>query len=692
MKTAVYSKEDFIVGSGEMADLIRNKDWSKSPIGSPDTWPSVLKTTLNLIINCKFPMFIWWGDDLICFYNDAYRPSLGKNGKHPRILGMKAEEAWPEIWSIISPLIKEVLEGNSTWFEDRLVPIYRNGKIEDVYWTFSYSPIYDEGERPSGVLVTCTETTDKIHYLKELTESKNELKFAIDAADLATWDLNPKTNIFRYNDRLKEWFGLDANEDVALAQAIKAIAPGDRDRVANSIAHALQYSSGGNYDIEYNIINKKTGRERIIKAKGRALFDSNELPEKFSGILMDITEQVKANNKIKESEDQFRTLANNIQNLAWMANADGWIYWYNNRWYEYTGTNHEDMKGWGWQKVHHPDYVEQVVNFVKKAWKENKPWELTFPLKSKDGSYHWFLTRAYPVCDSEGNIVRWIGTNTDIDTQISFTEKLEQKVKERTEELNNQKDLLKQQNFELEKMNNDLASFAYISSHDLQEPLRKIQMFSKRILQIEYNNLSDQGANYFKRMEISANRMQQLINDLLSYSKTSASEKNFQLTDLNVILNEVLDEMSETITSTNTKIKATGLPEIYTIPFQLKQLFTNIISNSIKFARKDVSPEIEISCTVTDSTISNKSAAGNKYYQLSFKDNGIGFEPEFSEKIFGMFQRLEGRSSYEGTGIGLSIVKKIVENHNGYVSAIGEKNKGIILNVYLPVSISHSIN
>src|SRR5580693_1125468 len=139
VKLHSIQKHPFLAGGGEMGELTRSKDWANTNVGTPDKWPQSLRIALSIILNSKFPMFLWWGPELICFYNDAYRPSLGKNGKHPSILGMPAEQAWSEIWHVIKPLIDTVLAGEEAiWFEDLLVPIYRNGKIEDVYWTFSY--------------------------------------------------------------------------------------------------------------------------------------------------------------------------------------------------------------------------------------------------------------------------------------------------------------------------------------------------------------------------------------------------------------------------------------------------------------------------------------------------------------------------------------------------------------------------
>ncbi|MFC3365314.1 hypothetical protein ACFOG5_19235 [Pedobacter fastidiosus] len=147
------NKYEFLKGGGEMGQLIREYPWASTELGSPEQWPQSLKTTLSILIQSKFPMFLWWGPELICFYNDAYRPSLGNEGKHPLILGIRAIEAWPEIWDYIKPLIDQVLSGGEAVFnEDLLLPIYRNGEMENVYWTFSYSPVIDESGKPGVCL------------------------------------------------------------------------------------------------------------------------------------------------------------------------------------------------------------------------------------------------------------------------------------------------------------------------------------------------------------------------------------------------------------------------------------------------------------------------------------------------------------------------------------------------------------
>jgi signal transduction histidine kinase len=245
---------------------------------------------------------------------------------------------------------------------------------------------------------------------------------------------------------------------------------------------------------------------------------------------------------------------------------------------------------------------------------------------------------------------------------------------------------LEEMNRELIKMNEELTSFAYVSSHDLQEPLRKIQMFSRRILEKEVNSLSEEGRNFFYRMDNAASRMQLLINDLLTYSRTNTSQKHFEKTDLNLLLAEVKLELYEKVTATNTIIESTSLPALSIIPFQFKQLFTNLLANSIKFARPNVQPHIAIKSELVDGITINKALANNenKYWHISIADNGTGFDPKFSEQIFGLFQRLHGRKDYEGTGIGLAIAKKVVENHNGFITADGREGDGATIHLYLP--------
>ncbi len=236
----------FLSGEGEMALLTKRFDWSRTSVGAIEQWPQSLKTVVSMILSSKFPMFIWWGDELIQFYNDAYRPSLGNNGKHPLALGQKGKDCWNEIWTIIYPLINQVMtSGEATWSEDQLIPIYRNGKIEDVYWTFGYSPIIDDSGGIGGVLVVCNETTEKVLNSIKLKESKDQLHFAIESAELATWEYNPLTETFKSNNRLKAWLGVPLNTEISLKEAIDNVSTSEQEAVREAIKQSLDFSSGG---------------------------------------------------------------------------------------------------------------------------------------------------------------------------------------------------------------------------------------------------------------------------------------------------------------------------------------------------------------------------------------------------------------------------------------------------------------
>ena len=236
--------------------------------------------------------------------------------------------------------------------------------------------------------------------------------------------------------------------------------------------------------------------------------------------------------------------------------------------------------------------------------------------------------------------------------------------------------------------NKELLAFTYISSHDLQEPLRKIQTFAGVILDEENNNLSDMGKYNFQRIQLAARRMQHLIKDLLAYSRINETERKFEKIDLNIIIAEVMAELKDAIQEKHATIEVTEVCPANIIPFQFRQLMINLVSNALKFSNPGIPPHIVISSKIVKGNKSdNENLSPEKSYcHIAVKDNGIGFDPEYRERIFGVFQRLHGKDEYDGTGIGLAIVKKIVENHNGIITATGILNIGATFDIYIPTN------
>lgn len=408
-----------------MGELIRHYNWSQTSLGAPATWPQSLRTTLSILLHSKFPMFLFWGPELICFYNDAYRPSLGVEGKHPNALGKPANVVWPEIWDSIKPLIDQVLAGGeASWNENKKGAIYRNEKLEEVYWTFSYSAVNDESGKAGGVFVTCMETTEHVNTLKDVQESKDLLQFAIDANELGTFDYNPLTNTFSANDRLKGWFGLPPAAEMHLATATNAIAEYDRERVSRLIQGALQYESGGKYETEYTIIHPQENTRYVVRAKGKAWFNEDKVAYRLNGTLQDITEEVTARKKLEESESYFRQLIDTVPAIIWITAPDGYCTYLNKNWYQFTGQTKEEAEGMGWLNTTHPDDAEQTANLFLDANARQVPFVATYRLRDKTGGYRWVIDSGSPKYSADGVYEGMIGTVVDIHEQKEAEEKI----------------------------------------------------------------------------------------------------------------------------------------------------------------------------------------------------------------------------------------------------------------------------
>ena len=267
------------------------------------------------------------------------------------------------------------------------------------------------------------------------------------------------------------------------------------------------------------------------------------------------------------------------------------------------------------------------------------------------------------------------------------TRELEEKVALRTSELQSSNMELLKKISELGKKNKELESFNYISSHDLQEPLRKIQLFAGRILELDQDGcVSDEAKSHFERIQAAAGRMQALLEDLLTYSRAGVSERVFENTDLKEVVADVLDALSESILDTRAEITVGKLCHPDVNPSQFRQVVNNIVGNSLKYYQKDGRPQISIkSRPVPGLSVKGLELPDGTYCHFSIEDRGIGFKPQYAEKIFEVFQRLHSKDDYQGTGIGLAIVKKIVENHHGKISATSVPGEGSVFNIYIPM-------
>jgi PAS domain S-box-containing protein len=444
---------DFLAGGGEMGALTRAYDWSASPLGPPETWPQSLRTAVRILLNTNHPMFIWWGQELIQFYNDAYRQTMGPE-RHPSALGQRGRACWAEIWDIIGPQIEQVMSGGgATWHENQLVPVTRHGRLEQVYWTYSYSPI-DEDDGVGGVLVVCRDVTKDFLAAVALREREAELARVQQIGRIGGLEVDLRSG-FR-NRRSPEYLLIHGLPPDAVNETheewVQRVHPEDREAAEKKFRDAVA-GDVGEYTVQYRIVRPSDGETRWISVKSTIERDANGKPIRLVGAHADVTEQVMAEQALRQSEEEFRTLAEAVPHHVWTARPDGLLNWFNPRVYEYAGSSPGELDGEKWGKIVHPDDIPGALAAWNRAIGGGEAYEVEFRLRRADGAFRWFLTRAVPARDQSGEIIRWIGTNTDVHDQkriagelaelnATLAQRVEEKTRERDRIWNVSQDLL----------------------------------------------------------------------------------------------------------------------------------------------------------------------------------------------------------------------------------------------------------
>jgi two-component system CheB/CheR fusion protein len=366
--------------------------------------------------------------------------------------------------------------------------------------------------------------------------------------------------------------------------------------------------------------------------------------------------------------------------MIWVAASNRNASFFNNTWLTYTGRSLDQEAGNGWMENVHPEDLAQFLVIYDKSFTEQAPYQVEYRLKRHDGEYRWMLNIGRPSFSPEGVFTGFIGTCTEIHEKHLINAELEKNVEQRTHDL-------KELNKELERSNKELEQFAYIASHDLQEPLRKIITFADS-LKLLKEGLSEKGISYINKITNASERMNKLIDDLLNFSRISRTHGIFTRTDLDAILKDVLVDFDLSISQKKAKIRSDTLQVIEANPVEMKQLFHNLIGNALKFSKKNIPPEITISShKLTEEEVKRliKNRRPVPYVAIVFKDNGIGFNPEYCEQVFDIFQRLNANHEYPGTGIGLALCRRIVNNHGGEIYADSKENEGATFHVILPL-------
>lgn len=621
-------------------------------------------------------------DGIITSWNDAATRIFGYTEKE--MIGSSITRLIPEDRQDEEPRILEKLKRGEQVDHFETKRLTKSGELIDISLTIS--PIKDSDNNIIGASKIARDITRQKMKDQQLKESEERFRKLADEAPMWVVVTDENLNAVYCNYIFLRFLGLKNPAELQGRVWEKYVYPADREMVNSKLYDALATQNA--FSFECRLLKPDTAEYQWVLLKGSPRFTD----DKFVGYV--ITGIVIHEHKSLEAELEMRVAERTKELIA----------------------KNEELES---QKIFVETILDATVdliavfdrdlNYVAVNKRTAEMYKTQTPLvganlleifpQIRDSAFHTRLLRAFegetivdksyrsPIVDrtfenyflplkhGAGAIEQVVVIGHDITDIVQSAERLQRA-----------NISLETKNKELEQRNNELASFSYIASHDLQEPLRKIRIFGKMVVEEEYNSLSAAGKDYLGRMIRASERMHNLIEALLEFSRTTTSKKVVEQRNIGELIREVLAELRETIEEKSATIEMDQMPDLYVIPFQFKQMLHNIISNSLKYSKPDQPPRIRISSgrVSAEQTGEKEAVKDMDYCRITVADNGIGFEPRYSEKVFELFQRLHGRSEYSGSGIGLAICRKIAGNHNGFIKAESELGKGTSIHVYIP--------
>ena len=414
-----------IIGRGEMADMVRRYDWASTPLGPIEGWSRELLTIVNLTLASAAPARMMWGPELILIYNDAYKPFPGP--RHPAALGKPARTVYQESWHVVGPLLEKAIATGETFVYDKLlVPLPTDKGMQEFYLNYTFNPIYEDGSI-AGLFGPLHNVTGEVLARQRLSESEARASRILQSIGDAVIVTDNEACVTLMNPVAQSLTGwrMEEAQGRLLSEVFHIVDEDNREPV-ESPAEKIKRLGTVVGLANHTILIRKDGREIHIDDSGAPIHNADG---ELAGIVLvfrDIGDKLEREKLHRENERRLQAFVNSFPALAWMANADGWITWYNRRWYEYTGTTPEEMEGWGWQSVHDATVLPAVMDRWKKSIDTKEPFEMVFPLRGADGVLRSFMTRVLPIKDEGGTVVQWFGTNVEIDELQRTRQSLEE--------------------------------------------------------------------------------------------------------------------------------------------------------------------------------------------------------------------------------------------------------------------------
>jgi PAS domain S-box-containing protein len=574
----------------------------------------------------------------------------------------------PDDAQFINTHRNQAIAENSTY--DNEYRYLVNGK-EKVIWA---RRIVTEKNGRKIMTGTVMDVTSRNKMLEQLRVSEQRYKQAQEISHAGTWNWDLVTGKIEWTDALYNIYGIPLGTELHFDDIIAYSDPADAPQIKKRLKNTLETLQPSE---TYYHITLKDGTRKILHAKSEAIADKAGKAYKVIGVIQDVTERQQLIEQLQHNETQLKDYQEFIEKITDVTPSIITAYNIHTGKYSFVNDALEKLLGYPaikaieegvpfFMSILHPDDLPAIMEKNAQALDDANQMaagsdepiaEFKYRMKNSDGAYRWFHTYGTVFERNEKGLVESV-LNISID--ITDQEAAEQ--------------ALYQKNIQLQQSNTSLEEYAYVTSHDLKEPLRKITTFTDRILTTQHEGLNDEVKTYFNKIIDASKRMQTMINDLLFVS-TISGNKAFETCNLKSILEQAMIPLEQKIEENNALIESDDLPMAWVVASQFRQ-----------FARKDVAGKIKITHKFLNYNAAERYelTKAKKYLQVQLEDNGIGFENEYAAKIFAIFQRLHGKSEYDGSGIGLSICKRIVENHGGVIFAQGTVNQGAVFTIIIP--------
>jgi PAS domain S-box-containing protein len=677
---------DFLAGGGEMGALTRAHDWSATPIGAPDTWPQSLRTAVRILLNTNHPMFIWWGPELIQFYNDAYRQTMGPE-RHPSALGQRGRDCWAEIWPIIGPQIEQVMSGGgATWHENQLIPVTRHGRLEQVWWTYGYSPI-DEADGVGGVLVVCRDVTKEHLAAEALREREAELARVQQIGRIGGLEVDLRTG-FR-NRRSPEYLLIHGLPPDAVNEThedwVQRVHPDDREATEKKFRDAVA-GNVRDYTVRYRIIRPSDGELRWISVKSTIERDASGKAVRLVGAHSDITEQVEAERALQQSEAEQRKLAGQLaelnatlaerveektrerdriwnvsQDLLLVADRNGVWQTVNPAWTKTLGWSEAELLNRTSEWLDHPDDGGTTRAHVKKLRAGDTTVRFESRFRHKDGTYRWLSWTG--VSDKD----RIYAVARDVTAEKAAADRL----KAAEEAL--------RQSQKMEAVGQLTGGIAHDFNNLLTGIVGSLDLLQTRLDQGRTENVS----RYINAAMTSANRAAALTHRLLAFARRQPLIP--KSVDANALVVSLEDLLRRTIGETIDLeiVAASGLWCTLCDPNQLESALLNLAINA-----RDAMPDGgRLTIATANARIGGIDAdtpalLPGDYIRIDVTDTGTGMSPEVAARAFDPF--FTTKPIGQGTGLGLSMIYGFARQSNGHVLIDSKQGVGTTVRLYLP--------